>query len=262
MSNETNESSVRVTRVVHASVLLDFNGKTILTDPWFSQKGGYYWGEPLGVTIDGLPKLDAVVASHSHYDHYDLGSFSTYQFKADVPFGVKSGMGKLARDKGFNNVQELDPWQTISLGPFKVTATPAKHSVPENTYVIQADGLSVFFGGDTLFIPGLSEIAKRFPKIDVALLPVNGLEIRPLFNRKVVMNDREAAELCSILKPRLAIPIHYAFTAGRLRDHLLLKYTGTTKGFEAEVPKQSPATQVKILSPGQSTEIRSSGMKN
>lgn len=39
--------------------------------------------------------------------------------------------------------------------------------MPENTYVIEADGMTVFFGGDTLLIPELNEVARRFPKIDV-----------------------------------------------------------------------------------------------
>jgi L-ascorbate metabolism protein UlaG (beta-lactamase superfamily) len=249
-------STLRVTRIVHASVLLDFNGKFILTDPWFSQRPGYYWGEPLGMTVDALPRLDAVVSSHIHYDHYDIASFASYTFKEEVPFAVKLGMARIARDAGFKNVVDLDTWQSATLGPFKVTATPAKHSAPENTYIIEADGLTVFFGGDTLLIPELKEVAHWFTRIDVALLPVNGLEIRPLFNHKVVMNDGEAAELCAVLHPRLAIPIHYAFTAGRLRDRLLLKYTGTADGFARSASELSPETTVKILSPGQPAEIK------
>jgi hypothetical protein len=39
----------------------------------------------------------------------------------------------------------------------------------------------VFFGADTLLIPELSEVARRFPKIDLALLPINSLKVRVLF---------------------------------------------------------------------------------
>src|SRR5229473_3408519 len=97
---------------------------------------------------------------------------------------------------GFRNVAELDAWETTMLGPIKVTAAPGKHGVPEVTYVLEYDGFTVYFGGDTLFIPELSEIATRFPQIDLALLSVNGLRIRPLLNRKVVMDPQEAAQLC------------------------------------------------------------------
>jgi L-ascorbate metabolism protein UlaG (beta-lactamase superfamily) len=90
-----------LTRVVHAAVLLDFDGHQLLTDPWFSQKPGYYHGEPLAFTPTTLPRL-AVVASHRHYDHYDLAAFAAYPDKG-VPMVVKRGMGSKARDAGFTS---------------------------------------------------------------------------------------------------------------------------------------------------------------
>jgi L-ascorbate metabolism protein UlaG (beta-lactamase superfamily) len=81
----------------------------------------------------------------------------------------------------------------------------------------------VFFGADTLRIAELDQIATRFGELDLALLPINGLAIRPLLNRQVVMNAAEAADLTAALRPRLAVPIHYAFTGGPVRDRILLK---------------------------------------
>jgi L-ascorbate metabolism protein UlaG (beta-lactamase superfamily) len=191
-------SALKITRIAHACVLLDFNGHYVLTDPWFSQKPGYSPGEPLGIALKDLPKLNCVVASHGHYDHYDIEAFKAYPDK-QVPFIVKRGMGEKALDAGFLNVIEVDPWQVTKVGSITITATPAKHAVPENTYVIQADGQTVFFGADSLLIPEFNEIARKFPMIDVALLAVNGLTIRPLLNRQVVMNAQQAAECCEIL---------------------------------------------------------------
>lgn len=66
-----------VRRLVHASVLLDFGGAHILTDPWFSQRPGYLHGEPIAAANPAdLPTLSSVVISHSHYDHRDLGAFT------------------------------------------------------------------------------------------------------------------------------------------------------------------------------------------
>jgi len=45
--------------------------------------------------------------------------------------------------------------------------------------VLQRAGLTIYFGGDTLLIPELYEVGRRFRAIDVALLPVNGVCIRP-----------------------------------------------------------------------------------
>jgi len=184
------------------------------------------------------------------YDHYDMQAFQAYPYK-QVPFAVKRGIAETARKVGFRNVAELDAWETTMLGPIKVTAAPGKHGVPEVTYVLEYDGFTVYFGGDTLFIPELSEIATRFPQIDLALLSVNGLRIRPLLNRKVVMDPQEAAQLCRMLHPRYAVPIHYAYTGGPIGDRLLVKHDGTAEAFAQAAAQLAPQTTVRILAPGE-----------
>jgi L-ascorbate metabolism protein UlaG (beta-lactamase superfamily) len=67
-----------VTRVTHSCVLLDLDGQRVLTDPWFSERPGYYRGEHLAFTATTLPRLAAMVASH---DHHDLNAFSAYPEK-------------------------------------------------------------------------------------------------------------------------------------------------------------------------------------
>ena len=226
-----------VTRINHASVLLDFDGQTILTDPWFSEKPGYHPGEPRGVALADLPPLAGVLVSHGHYDHYDMEAFRAYPDKA-VPMIVKRGTARAARAVGFTRVTELDPWETAQLGPLTVTATPAKHKVPENTYILQGRGHTVYFGADTLLIPGLRAIAPRFPRIDLALLAINGLRLRP----------------------RVVVPIHYTFTGGPLRDHLLIKVAGTPRqvldAFTQAVARRAPETAVRVLAPGQPLQVR------
>ena len=239
-----------VTRMTHSCVLLDFEGERVLTDPWFSEKRGYYRGQPLASSPTALPALSAVVASHDHYDHFDVAAFSAYPDKA-VPFAVKRGMANKARHAGFSAVTELEPWEELSVGSLHITAAPARHAVPEITFVLQASGTTVFFGADTLRIPELDQVAERFPQIDLALLPINGLRIRPAFNRQVVMNAEEAAELCGVLRPRIAVPIHYTFTAGPVRDRLLLGYDGTPERFKRAVTTHAPDTDVRILAPGE-----------
>jgi L-ascorbate metabolism protein UlaG (beta-lactamase superfamily) len=102
----------------------------------------------------------------------------------------------------------------------------------------------------------LDEVARRFPRIDLALLPVNGLMVRPAFNRRVVMNAEQAAELAAVLRPRVAVPIHYAYTAGPVRDRLLLKYDGTPQRFAAAMAAAAPDTDVHVLATGRPLEVR------
>jgi L-ascorbate metabolism protein UlaG (beta-lactamase superfamily) len=113
----------------------------------------------------------------------------------------------------------------------------------------------VYFAGDTRLIPELYELRERFPGLDLALLPVNGLQIRPAFNRKDVMDSREAAELLGRLRPAAAVPIHYTFTGGPLIDRVLLRYTGTVEEFTRLAAELAPATAVHVLAPGQSLRL-------
>ena len=240
-----------VTRIAHASVLLDFGNATVLTDPWFSEKTHYYHGEPLGMTMQQLPRLTAVVASHEHYDHFDIDTFASYPDKA-VPFFVGPNMVEAAKAAGFTNVRELKPWESATVGPLTITAAPAAHGVEEVTFVIQANGSTVYFGADTLLIPELDEIAKRFPSIQLALLAVNGLSV---MGKQVVMNAEEAAELAGRLGAKVTVPIHYRFHGSWFTDGFILSYNGTPERFMTALKDRAPATKGLILEPGQALRL-------
>ena len=243
-------SDLTLTRICHSCTLIDLGGAVMLTDPWFSEKPTYHPGEPVAIAPDRLPRLAGVFISHDHYDHCDLKALAGYPDK-QVPFVVQRGLAGKVRAAGFPNVTELAPWQTTQLGPVTVTATPARHKVPEITAVLQRAGRTVFFGADTLHIPQLAELAPRFPQIDLALLPINGLRIRPLLNKQVVMDAREAAALVATLHPTVAVPIHYAFTGGVLGDRLLVKHDGRPDLFVQAVAELAPETQARVLDPGE-----------
>lgn len=240
-----------VTRIAHATVLLDFDGETVLTDPWFTETAEYHQGEPLGLGLAQLPKLTAVLVSHAHYDHFDIDAFAAYPDKT-VPFFVGPGVLDAARKAGFTNVRELKPWESAQAGSLTITAVPGEHAVPEVTFVIHGKGNTVYFGGDTELIPALSELPKRFPTIDLALLSVNGLHA---MGKQVVMTDAEAAELAGTLNAGVAVPMHYAFKGGWLTDTFILSYHGTAEGFAREALTKAPGTAVRILPPGQRLEI-------
>jgi len=246
----TDEEALKVTRIVHSSILIEFNGSSVLTDPWFSEKFGYHHGEPLACPVEDLRPLAGVAVSHDHFDHNDMDAFARYRDKR-VPIVAERSAIRKAQRAGFTNVSALEPWESAHLGPVKVTAVPARHGVPEIGFVFEASGFTVYFGGDTLWIPELAEVPRRFPPIDIALVPINGLKV---FGKQVVMNPIEAAELCAAFQPRVAIPIHYAFQGGPIPDTLFLKYFDRQERlpqiFKEAVEKRAPETRVTILEPG------------
>ena len=247
--------TIQFVRIAHATTLITVGNKIILTDPWFSEKSGYYHGEPLAFLQDKLPKISMVIVSHNHYDHFDIETFKTYPDKS-VPFVVPVGMGDEVKAAGFTNVHEIDPWQEVVIDGIKVTACPGKHKVKENTFMIETGGRVIYFGGDTELIPELSEIKNRFSEIDLAILSVNGLMIRPMFNKQVVMSATQAAELCSIINPKIAVPIHYNFTGGSFHDKFILKYDGDAKQFVDSATVKAPNTKTFILETGDILTIK------
>src|SRR5690606_12268455 len=111
-------------------------------------------GEPLGMTIEQLPRLSAVVASHAHYDHFDVETFASYPHK-DVPFFVGPDMVETAQEAGFTHVRELAVGERVTLDELTITAAPGAHGVGEITFLIEANTYRVFFAADSLLIPEL-----------------------------------------------------------------------------------------------------------
>lgn len=243
-----------VTRITHSCHLLEIGGRTFLTDPWFSTRPGYYQGEPIALTVPDLPGLDGVLISHAHYDHCDLEAFAAYRDR-DVPILAARTVVEEARANGFSDVTGLDPWDAVDVGPVTVTATPAKHGVHEVTFVLRAGSEAIYFAGDTLYIPELDEIPERLGHINLALLPTNGLQIRPADDMQVVMNADDAARLTAVLRPELAIPHHYAFTSGWLGNRLVTRSDRDPRHYQDAAARLAPDTTVRIVRPGIRTEL-------
>ncbi|WP_410626616.1 MBL fold metallo-hydrolase [Amycolatopsis sp. cmx-8-4] len=243
-------TSLSVTRIGHACQLIDIGGLRVLTDPWFTQTATYYQGEPVVSSVEDLVRLDAVVVTHEHYDHCDLDALVAGGFDLDTPLIGPGTVATIARDKGFRDVRVVEAWEATTVGELTVTATPGKHGVHEVTFVIQAGGRTVFFGGDSLRVPELDTIPERFGHVDLAILPTNGLCIRPLNLQQVVMDAEEAAGLTAALKPTLAVPHHYAFHSGRLGDRMITKGDQDPRHYADAVARLAPEIEVRLVLPG------------
>jgi L-ascorbate metabolism protein UlaG (beta-lactamase superfamily) len=182
-----------VTRITHSCALLDCQGQVILTDPWFSEKPGYYRGEPLAFTPNHLAEAVGGRRQPRPLRPRRLRRLP----RQDRALHRQTRHGDKARRAGFTEVTEVEPWEEVNVGDLKVTAAPARHGVPEITFILQGAGKTIFFGADTLRIPKLDEVPRRFSDIALALLPINGLLIRP-FNRQVVMNAEQAGQYATV----------------------------------------------------------------
>jgi L-ascorbate metabolism protein UlaG (beta-lactamase superfamily) len=101
-----------------------------------------------------------------------------------------------------------------------VTAVPNQHNgwrygvdaawmAAYTAYVVEYRGLTVYFGGDTGYAPGLfTEVRARFPALDVALLPIAPMEPHDVFAHNH-MNPTEALDAFRDLGARAFVPIHF-----------------------------------------------------
>lgn len=206
----SSQPSARVTFLGHATILIELDGVRLLTDPILRERVG-----PL-IRTSGPPAqelwsdIDAVLISHSHWDHLDYGSLKMLGF--DVPLLARTGMASEFRSRGFRDITELEPGAEHHVGDIRVQAVHAEHKGfgppvggTELCLGFIAHGTqSVYFAGDTAFFEAMAEFDIG---LDLALLPVWGWG--PTAKPHEHLDPMGAARAAAVIKPRIAVPIHW-----------------------------------------------------
>ncbi|GAA2821218.1 MBL fold metallo-hydrolase [Kribbella solani] len=204
MSNQ----SIAVTRVNNSCVLLELGGRAVLTDPWFTERWWLRRGEPLGLRIEELPPLTAVVVTNLATNHWDLRALRVLPAKASTPLYVPTaGMARRARALGFARTERLRWGESRDLAPgLSLRVVPAGRTAifPNNAYVFETSAGRVFFGGEIADAEGL----EAYRPVELALLPVNGL--RSPLGQRLVMGPEEAIAGAAALGARILVPVHDA----------------------------------------------------
>lgn len=227
-----------LTWIGHASFLLVLGGLRILIDPILAPHLGI--GSigpskrlvPPGIPLEDLADIDVVLLTHNHRDHTDEHTLSRIiaahaidpqkRGKKTAPirprFVVPLGNGALLAKLGAGAIDELDWWQTITIGQVEITLVPARHwsmRMPWDRndalwggFVIRGPEGSAYHSGDTGFFDGFAEIGRRFSPIDWAMLPVGAYAPR-WFMAPQHMSPEDSAEAARMLGARSFVAMHW-----------------------------------------------------
>jgi len=218
-------NDIQIKWLGHAGFLIK-NAKTIYIDPYNIS--------------EQKEKADLILITHSHYDHCSV---------ADIKKIIKEGtkiilpadcQSKITKFETPIRIKIIEPGKEILDGDVKITAIPAYntdkpfHSKEESWvgYVIKIKDTIIYHAGDTDQIPEMQKLTghKQAGKQFIALLPIGG---------RFTMSAEEAAEATKLLKPSLAIPMHYGSIVGKDEDaqefcELCKEYGIKTKILEKE----------------------------
>jgi N-acyl-phosphatidylethanolamine-hydrolysing phospholipase D len=228
-----------ITWIGHATMLVQMGGLNILTDPIFSDRaspvqfaGPKRYQAP-GIALKDLPRIDAVLISHNHYDHLDVASVKALSEQAGgpplfiAPLGVKKWFAAL----GIENVQQLDWWDSVPLkttaGEVEIHFTPVQHWSARSLgdrratlwggYALFANDFHTYFSGDTGYSKDFSDTRERFAArqtaalgggFDMALIAVGAYEPR-WFMKDQHVNPEEAVQIHLDLQAKRSIGVHW-----------------------------------------------------
>ncbi|MFX0556956.1 MBL fold metallo-hydrolase [Maribacter sp. CXY002] len=208
----------------HSSFLVQMNHKNILLDPMFSAVpaphpwlGGKRFSSELPIEVKKLPKIDAVLISHDHYDHLDYESVQLLKDKV-VTFYTPLGVGTHLEAWGVlkEHIVELDWWQETTLDDLTFVNTPARHfsgrkftnrqSTLWSSWIIKSNTENIFFSGDSGYDAHFKAIGSKYGPFDFAMMECGQ------YNKMwpdIHMFPEETAQAGIDVQAKKIMPIHW-----------------------------------------------------
>lgn len=216
-------SGLRITWLGHSTVLIEIDGKRVLTDPvWgpraspFTWVGPKRWYEPL-IELEKLPHIDVVAISHDHYDHLDYPTIERMR-EWDTQFVTPLGVGAHLEYWGIprERITELDWWQEMKVGELTLVCSPARHASGRHLfdrdhtlwagYAFIGPHHRVYFSGDTGLFPEFAEIGERYGPFDVTMVEVGAYNAAwPDWHS----GPEQAVQAHQMLRGKRFLPIHW-----------------------------------------------------
>ncbi len=246
----------RLTFLGHSTVLLEVDDLRILTDPVLRSGLGPVRRHTRAVLPELFADLDAVFISHGHQDHLDLPSLRAIPGAPTII--VPRGFGAMVARAVPGPVEEVAPGERLAIDRVHFEVTPAEHSGRRRPFGPDGPALgcvvrgsrSVYFPGDTGLFPDMALLAGT---LDVALLPVWGWGPSIGWGH---LDPERAAEAAALLRPRLAVPIHWGtFYPAGLRRLKPAPFLTPGPEFAEAVRRLAPRVAVRVLAPGESIEL-------
>jgi len=264
MVDSSKTGTTRVTYVGQSTVLIEMDGVRVITDPVLKR-----WAGPLrryGDMPDPALRhhIDVILVSHLHLDHLDAPSLKLLP-KSAVVIGPPH-TGRTVSRLGFKTVVETRRDTALHFGDLEVMAVHAKHTrrrwvvspATEPLGFIVHGSSTVYFAGDTGLFEGMDDLHER---IDVALLPIETWGVRPPEGRH--MSPRSAAHALGLLRPRIAVPIHWgtlylpgsAYNGKQATYAWFQRTRRRPEEFAQLAGDTAPGVDVRLLEPGESLTV-------